>query len=269
MATRTVAKRANKALSSVLLSNAPSFSVVVPHFSRSSSSASFSSGSCSSLGLSNQNQQLLSSSVKRWFSEKAEATKEEEYEEKADETVKETSAEDEAESKKDAPAEEEPEVSKEEKLEAEVKELKNQLLRSLAEQENTRRIAQRDVDSARQFAIKSFAKSLLEVSDNLTLALSSVPEDVRHDKEGSPALATLYEGIEMTDKGLNKAFEKNGLVKYGKEGETFDPELHEALYEYEDPNKEPGSVGQLVKSGFLLNKRVLRPAEVGVVKKTN
>ena len=68
-------------------------------------------------------------------------------------------------------------------LEEEVKDLKDQLLRSLAEQENTRRIAKRDVDSARQFAIKSFAKALLETSDNLSRALEAVPEDVRKDKQ--------------------------------------------------------------------------------------
>ena len=165
-------------------------------------------------------------------------------------------------------AEEEPApLSREEELEAEVKGLKNQLLRSLAEQENTRNIARRDVESARQFAIKSFAKSLLDVSDNLTRALEAVPEEVRADKEGNPVLATLYEGIELTDKGLTKAFVMNGLVKYGEPGDAFDPNKHEALYEYVDPEKEAGTVGQVMKPGFMLNKRVLRPAEVGVVKR--
>lgn len=158
-------------------------------------------------------------------------------------------------------------VSKEEELQAQVKDLKDKLLRSLAEQENTRQIASRDIESARQFAIKSFAKSLLDVSDNLSRALEAVPEDARKDKEGNPVLATLYEGIELTSQGLNKAFEMNGLEKYGKEGELFDPNKHDALYEYVDPNKNPGTIGQVMKPGFLLNKRVLRPAEVGVVKK--
>merc|ERR1712137_1343150 len=141
--------------------------------------------------------------------------------------------------------------------------------RSLAEQENTRRIAKRDVDSARQFAIKSFAKSLLDTSDNLSRALEAVPEDLRKDKENHPVLATLYEGIEMTDMGLTKAFETNGLVKYAEAGDSFDPNLHDALFEYQDPNIEPGTVGQVMKKGFMLNDRVLRPAEVGVVKKAD
>ncbi|GKY98337.1 hypothetical protein MPSEU_000791300 [Mayamaea pseudoterrestris] len=157
-------------------------------------------------------------------------------------------------------------VSKEEELEAQVKELKDQLLRSLAEQDNTRRIAQRDVQDARQYAIKSFAKSLLDVSDNLTRALESVPKEALDDKEANPVLGSLYEGIHLTEMGLNKAFESNGLVKYGNVGDKFDPNQHEALMQYPDPSKNDGVVGQVMKKGFSLNKRVLRPAEVGIIK---
>ena len=160
-----------------------------------------------------------------------------------------------------------PEETREEQLVKEVKDLKDQLLRSLAEQDNTRRIAQRDVESARQFAIKSFAKSLLDTSDNLERALQAVPEELKNDRENHPVLFTLYEGIKMTENGLNKAFEMNGLIKFGQVGEVFDPNKHEALYEYPDPNKEAGTVGQVMKPGFMLNNRVLRPAEVGVIKK--
>jgi molecular chaperone GrpE len=155
--------------------------------------------------------------------------------------------------------------SKAEQLETEIKSLKDQLLRSLADQDNTRRIAQRDIEAARQFAIKSFAKSLLDVSDNLSRALEAVPKDEVEQAKGT-TLATLYEGIEMTERGLTKAFEMNGLVKFGAEGEPFDPNQHEALFEYPDPSKTPGTVGQVMKAGFMLNKRVLRPAEVGIVK---
>ena len=70
----------------------------------------------------------------------------------------------------------------------------------------------------------------------------------------------------MTDDGLTKAFAKNGLVKFGQRGEKFDPNKHEALFEYPDPNGEPGCIGQVMKAGFMLNNRVVRPAEVGVVK---
>jgi molecular chaperone GrpE len=152
-------------------------------------------------------------------------------------------------------------------LEKQVSDMKDQLLRSLAEQENTRRIAKRDVDSARNFAVSSFAKSLLDTSDNLSRALEAVPEEFRADKENHAVLATLYEGIQMTDEGLTKAFAKNGLVKFGEPGEGFDPNMHEALFEYPDPNGKGGTIGQVMKKGFSLNDRVIRPAEVGVIKK--
>lgn len=188
----------------------------------------------------------------RWFSD----GNKKEGEEAAAEEPKE-----EAEKTEEATAE----ASSEEKLEAEVKELKDQLLRSLAEQENTRNIARKDVESARNFAIKSFAKSLLEVSDNLHRALESVDES---ELETNQSLSTLFQGIQMTNDGLVKAFQSNGVTKFCEEpGDGFDPETMNALMEYPDPSKEPGSVGQVIKAGFMLNNRVLRPAEVGVVKK--
>lgn len=160
-------------------------------------------------------------------------------------------------------------------LETQIKGLKNQLLLSLADQENTRRIAKKDVESAKKFAIKSFAQSLLETSDNLERALDAVPKDLLEQGEISndssvdlrKVLVTLFEGIKMTEEGLNKALESNGLVRFGEVGEVFDPNRHDALFEYPDPTKAAGTVGQVMKNGFLLNQRVLRPAEVGVIKK--
>lgn len=154
-----------------------------------------------------------------------------------------------------------------EDLEATVKDLTDKMLRSLAEQDNIRRIAKRDVEDARQFSIKSFAKNMLDVADNLDRALKAVPDVMQKDKEAHPVLATLYEGIEMTEKGLLKTFEMNGLMKYGTIGDTFDPNVHEALFEYVDDTLAAGTVGQIIKPGYTLNKRVLRPAEVGVIKK--
>mmetsp|Transcript_16819 Transcript_16819/g.20547 ORF Transcript_16819/g.20547 Transcript_16819/m.20547 type:complete len:268 (-) Transcript_16819:69-872(-) len=158
------------------------------------------------------------------------------------------------------------EPSEVEKLEEQLKEMKDQLLRSLAEQENIRRIAKKDVENARSFAVTSFAKSLLDTSDNLSRALDAVPAEFRDDKENHAVLATLYEGIKMTDDGLNKAFAKNGLKKFGEAKDKFDPNMHEALFEYPDANMEAGTIGQVMKGGFTLNGRVIRPAEVGVIK---
>lgn len=204
-------------------------------------------------------------STTRFFSDQAkDAEPEKKEEEKQAPAEEDASGDDKA-----AAANEEGEAppsgpSVEEELQAQIKDLKDQLLRSLAEQENIRNIAKRDVSNAKDYSVKSFAKSILDVSDNLSRAMEAVPADAL-DKD--PVLKTLFEGIQMTDTGLTKALESNGVSKFTEEpGEKFDPTKHEALFEYPDPEKEAGTVGQVMKCGFMLNKRVLRPAEVGVVK---
>lgn len=199
----------------------------------------------------------------RSFSDKSAANDNE----KKEESENDTSKMDDADST-DSKSQTEEGPSDVEKLETQVKDLKDQLLRSYAEQENIRSIAKRDVENARTFAITSFAKSLLDTSDNLTRALDAVPEEYREDKENHAVLATLFEGIKMTDDGLTKAFGKNGLKKFGEVGDKFDPNRHEALFEYPDPNSEAGTIGQVMKVGFSLKDRVIRPAEVGVIKKS-
>jgi molecular chaperone GrpE len=174
-----------------------------------------------------------------------------------------------------------------------LREMKEALLRSLAEQENTRTIAKRDVEQARQYAIKSFAKSLLDVADNLQRALDAVPKEYRpyhtyvdddnNDNDTDtistttqpPLLSispdifkTLYEGIEMTERGLKKALENHGVVQYGTVGDVFDPNQHEALMEYTDNTKPNNTIGIVMKCGYTLHQRVLRPAEVGIIKST-
>jgi molecular chaperone GrpE len=138
--------------------------------------------------------------------------------------------------------------------------LKDQLLRAIAEQENTRRIARRDVQAAKDFSSQSFAKSLLDVSDSLGYALDA-------SKGDDASLATLIEGVELTRNQLVKAFGSQGVEEYGGVGDAFDPGLHEALFEYEDADQEPGCVGQVVKTGFTMKGRTIRAAQVGVVKK--
>ncbi|EWM22081.1 GrpE nucleotide exchange factor [Nannochloropsis gaditana] len=148
-----------------------------------------------------------------------------------------------------------------EKLMAENKELKDKVLYTLAEMENVRTIARRDAASAKQFALQSFAKQLLDVADNLNRALASVPKEAL--EEGGEAV----EGVAMTDAQLQKVFAANQIVQYGKPGDKFDPHMHDALFEYEEEGREGGSVGQVLKTGYTLNGRVIRPAQVGTVKK--
>jgi len=156
-----------------------------------------------------------------------------------------------------------------EKLTAENKELKDKVLYTLAEMENVRTIARRDMESAKQFALQSFAKQLLDVADNLTRALDSVPQDKEEGGGEGGLLKTLVEGVEMTDTQLQKVLVANKIVKFGKPGDKFDPHLHDALFEYEEAGREGGSVGQVLKTGYTLNGRVIRPAQVGTVKKSS
>jgi molecular chaperone GrpE len=104
------------------------------------------------------------------------------------------------------------------KLEAEIRDMKEKVMRHLAEEENVRRIARRDVDNARSYAINSFAKSLLEVADDLERALLAVPADKKEGADVDPTLKTLLTGIEMTEKTLHKVFQSHGVVKYGAVG---------------------------------------------------
>ena len=146
-------------------------------------------------------------------------------------------------------------------LNAEIKDLKDRVLRSLAEEENVRRIAKRDVENAHSYANVSFAKAMLEVADDLERAISVVPAEKRNSDDKT--LNTLVQGIEMTDKNLHKIFAKFGIVQFGKVDELFDPNFHDALYQIPDASKPAGTIGQVVKPGYKLKDRVIRAAQVG------
>lgn len=146
-------------------------------------------------------------------------------------------------------------------LEKEIHDLKEKVLRSLAEEENVRRIAKRDVENARSYANASFAKAMLEVADDLERAMTVVSEEQRQN--GDATLKSLIEGIEMTDKNLQKTFKKFGVVQYGEVGQDFDPNIHDALFQMPDPTKPADTIGQVVKTGYKLHDRVIRAAQVG------
>jgi molecular chaperone GrpE len=149
------------------------------------------------------------------------------------------------------------------KLQTEIKSLKDAYLRAYADAENTRRIAAKDIEVAREYANTSFAKAMLDIADDLERALATVPSEKRSSLATvDPMMKTLIDGIEMTDKNLQKVFRKFGVVKYGNVDEKFDPNIHEALYRIPD-NEKPDTVGAVVKLGYKLKDRVLRPAQVG------
>lgn len=143
-------------------------------------------------------------------------------------------------------------------LEAKVAELNDKYLRALAEMENVRIRARKDVEAARSFGIQSFAKALLEVSDNLDRAVAAAPEEDRK--------RLLYEGVLLTQKQLHRSFADNGLEQLNPVGEVFNADYHQALFEVADASKANGVVSVVTRTGFKLNGRILRPAQVGVVK---
>lgn len=142
-------------------------------------------------------------------------------------------------------------------------EMRDQLLRALADAENARRRAARDKEDTAKFAIAGFARDLLETADNLRRALEAVPAEA---KSGDPALATLVEGVEATERQMLTVFAKHGLVKIEPLGEPFDPNYHQAMFEVPGSDYPPGAVAHVMQAGYVLNGRLIRPAMVGVAK---
>eukprot|EP01135_Chromosphaera_perkinsii_P011193 Nk52_evm20s2356 gene=Nk52_evmTU20s2356 len=150
-------------------------------------------------------------------------------------------------------------------MEENYNEMKDKYLRSLADNENVRHRAEVQVKNAKEFGNQKFAKDLIDVSDVLTLAIKSTPEEQL--KADNKPLKDLYEGIVMTEHNLQKVFKSHGLVQFDPIDEPFDPNHHEARFEVDDPSKDPMTVAVVVKTGYHLHSRVLRAAEVGVVRK--
>lgn len=144
-------------------------------------------------------------------------------------------------------------------LRAEVADLKDRLLRALADTENTRKRAERDRRDAEVYGATRFARDLLSVNDNFDRALDAVTDQVRAIAPG------LIEGIELTRRDLLNAFEKHRIVQIEpRVGDRFDPKLHQAMFEAPAPGTKAGDVIQLMGTGFMIGDRLLRPAQVGV-----
>jgi molecular chaperone GrpE len=143
-------------------------------------------------------------------------------------------------------------------------ELKDKLLRALAEMENLRRRTEREVADARFYGIATFARDVLGIGDNMQRALAAAEQDLRGAED--PGVKTLLEGIELTERELLKALEKNGVKKFEPQGERFDANLHQAMYEVPDASVPPGTVVQVIQPGYMIGERMLRPALVAVAK---
>jgi molecular chaperone GrpE len=149
-------------------------------------------------------------------------------------------------------------------LESELADLKDRLLRALAETENVRRRAHREREDASKFAVAGFAKELLSVADNLRRALDSLPEAEARDERTRSLLA----GVEATERELLRVFERHGIRRIDPKGERFNHNFHEAVFEAERPGHPAGTVIEVLQPGYVLHDRLLRPAMVGVAKES-
>lgn len=148
------------------------------------------------------------------------------------------------------------------KLEQEKADLKDKLLRTLADMENLRRRTEREVADARSYAVTAFARDMLTVADNLRRALEAVPATARTTGDG--AIAGLIGGIELTERELEKTLERHGVRKVDPAGQKFDPNMHQAMFEAPHESIAKGQVHTVVQPGYAIAERVLRPALVGV-----
>jgi molecular chaperone GrpE len=146
--------------------------------------------------------------------------------------------------------------------EAEIAALEDQLLRAMAETENTRRRAQRELEDVRRYAVTEFARDLLALADNLERAMASAKAG--DDEAGDQS--ALIEGVELTERQFRQILEAHGIRRIEAEGQKLDPNLHQAMMQIDDAEAEPGTIVEVVQVGYTIHDRLLRPAMVAVAK---
>jgi molecular chaperone GrpE len=151
-----------------------------------------------------------------------------------------------------------------EALKAENQDMRDKLLRTIAEMENLRKRTEREIGDTRSYAIAGFARDMLTATDSLSRALMVLPAEARDSAD--PTVRSLIEGIEMTEREMQRLLAKHGVKPIEAEGQKFDPHKHQAMFEVPDPSRPEGTVVQVVQAGFAIGDRVLRPAMVGVAK---
>jgi molecular chaperone GrpE len=151
-----------------------------------------------------------------------------------------------------------------EALARETADLKDRLLRTLAEMENLRRRTEREIADNRVYAIAGFARDTLAVADNMARALEALQAALKSTTD--PSVKALLDGVELTERELLKVLEKHGVRKFEPHGEKFDPNLHQAMYEVPDASLPAGTIAQVVQAGYMIGDRMLRPALVAVAK---
>jgi molecular chaperone GrpE len=149
-------------------------------------------------------------------------------------------------------------------LDRELAEMKDRLLRTLAEMENMRKRTDREVADARVYGISTFARDILGVADNMHRAMQALDDELRDNADD--AVKALLDGVELTERELINVLEKNGVKKLDPLGQKFDPNRHQAMFEMEDTSVPSGTVVQVMQAGYTIGERVLRPALVAVSK---
>jgi|GEM_PF-3891560 len=152
-----------------------------------------------------------------------------------------------------------------ETLKTERDEMRDKMLRAMAEIENTRKRAERMQSDVSRYAIAGFARDMLDIADNLRRAIDAVPEsECQID-----TIKNLIEGVSATERMLLAVFEKQGIKKIAPTEGRFDPNLHEVMFEVDSTDKEGGEIVQLLEAGYVIHDRLLRPARVSVAKASN
>ncbi|TKD51628.1 nucleotide exchange factor GrpE [Sphingomonas baiyangensis] len=166
---------------------------------------------------------------------------------------------------REATADAAPEVAEHDRataLEAELEEARKAVLYAQAETQNVRRRAEKEAADARTYAATAFARDVLSVADNLTRALSAIPQELRDDDK----FKGLVVGLEATGRELDSVFARHGISRIETGGATLDPNRHQAMFEVPTAEHAPGTIVQEVQAGYMIRDRLLRPALVGVAK---
>jgi molecular chaperone GrpE len=149
-------------------------------------------------------------------------------------------------------------------LDRELAEMKDRLLRTLADMENMRKRTDREVADARVYGVSTFARDILGVADNMHRAMQALDDELRANADD--AVKALLDGVELTERELINVLEKHGVKKLEPLGQKFDPNRHHAMYDMDDASVPSGTVVQVMQAGYTIGERVLRPALVAVSK---
>lgn len=149
-------------------------------------------------------------------------------------------------------------------LDRELADMKDRLLRTLADMENMRKRTDREVADARVYGISTFARDILGVADNMHRAMQALDDEIRANADD--AVKALLDGVELTERELMNVLEKHGVKKLEPLGQKFDPNRHQAMFEMADASVPSGTVVQVMQAGYTIGERVLRPALVAVSK---